>query len=81
MNTIISKEILNCLENPQTENEIVNIIRAYLLTEKQRTVLFNLNLSIEDCLNGRYGEKEEVEIYKIYQDWNKKCGQAQFGAW
>ena len=76
---MLPEEIMYNLENPDSEDVLVRIIRKYLLTEKQRQILFNINLSIEDCLNGRYGINEETAINEIYADWNKMCGKKLFG--
>ena len=78
---MIPKEIIEYLESPDNESQVIQIIKRYLLTEKQRYDLYKLNLSIEDCLNGRYGEKEECHIEKIYDEWNKKSGKKLFGGY
>jgi len=61
------------------EHWIVDAIKAHLLTPQQRQWLFEHDLSVEDLLNGRYGGDLEEEIYKIYDDWNKKLGFKEFG--
>ena len=59
------------------EKYLVQAIKMHLLTEQQKTMLFRVDLSIEDCLNGRYGEQPEVEA--MYEEWNAKLGFRCFG--
>ena len=76
---MITSEALDYLKNPDSESEVVKIIRKYLLSMDEKTKLFRMDLSIEDCLNGRYGEKEEKDVYEMYDNWNKLCGKKMFG--
>lgn len=61
------------------EGYLVSAIRKYLLTEEQKNSLNRINLSIEDCLNGRFGENEEKVVLDIFAAWNAKLGFRQFG--
>jgi hypothetical protein len=66
-------------ENPDSETEILTFIRKYLITDEQWKRLYELRLSIEDCLNGRYGHAEEAGVHEIYKAWNAKLGYNSFG--
>ena len=61
------------------EGRFVQAIRKHLLTDDQKRFLHQADLSIEDCLNGRYGEKHEQAIArKLYKPWNTKIGSKCF---
>jgi len=49
-------------------------IKKYLRTEEDRKLLYERDLSIEDCLNGRYPITQERKIRKMKKAWNKKLG-------
>lgn len=53
---------------------LVEAIKKFLRTEEDRQLLFKLDLSLEDCMNGRYGADKEQEVKKMYAGWNKKLG-------
>lgn len=56
-----------------TEEQLVNFVREYLLTENQRLDLFQYDLTVEDILNGRYDERaENLILYRLFKDWNEK---------
>lgn len=75
----VSEEEFYRFENPDgEERDTVPFIRRYLLSEEQRKRLFDLNLSVEDLLNGRYTESQEAEVLSIFADWNKKLGYESF---
>ena len=61
------------------EHFFVAAIKKHLLTEEQRKKLFDLNLSIEECLNGRYTGDQEEAVYSLYKEWNEKLGFKYFG--
>jgi hypothetical protein len=62
------------------EKYLVKAIELHLLTEEQRKRMFDLHLSIEKMLNGRYGgEDESAAVRSIYGEWNKKLGYHAFG--
>lgn len=61
------------------ESYLVDAIKKHLRTEEQRKTLFDLDLSIEDCLNGRYTDQQGKVIHAIYQQWNDKLGFKHFG--
>lgn len=62
------------------EHYLVAAIKKHLLTEEQRICLFNLDLSIEDVLNGRIGggSKWEFVTNVLFPDWNQKLGFESF---
>ena len=62
------------------EHFSVTAIKKHLLTEEQRKKLFDLNLSIEECLNGRYTGEQEASVHAIYKEWNEKLGFHSFGS-
>ncbi len=61
------------------ERYLVTAIKKHLLTEEQRKKLFELNLSIEECLNGGYTGDQEDSVRSIYNEWNQKLGLHYFG--
>ena len=61
------------------ERELVQMIRAHLLTREQRLALAEANLDVADCLNGAYGEAEETTVLGIYAEWNRRLGFRAFG--
>lgn len=61
------------------EEYLVKAIRKSLLTPEQKKLMDECGLSIEDMLNGRYGEEKEEVIFKIYDEWNEKLGWMEFG--
>lgn len=62
-----------------SEEYLVQAIRNLLLTETQRKTLFNLNLSIEDMLNGRYNDTQEQQVLLMFSEWNNTLGFKTFG--
>jgi len=62
------------------EEYLVAAIKKHLLTEDQKQILFNMNLSVEDLLNGRYPIGQGELIQHIFYDvWNEKLGWKDFG--
>lgn len=61
------------------EEYLVEAIKKYLRDDEDKKLLFDLDLSIEDCLNGRYGAKEEKQVHSLFVKWNKKLGFQAFG--
>jgi hypothetical protein len=62
------------------EQYLVQAIKKHLLTEAQRKKLFDLNLSIEECLNGKYTMEQEASVMLIYREWNFRLGFHHFGS-
>lgn len=60
------------------ESYLVQAIKKFLRTDEQKKILFDLDLSIEDCLNGRYTQKEYPKVMKIFKEWNEKLGYKEF---
>lgn len=60
------------------ERYLTEAIKLYLRMPDQKTILEQLDLTIADCLNGRYGDKESTAISQIYDDWNNKLGFVHF---
>lgn len=63
----------------QDECYLVAAIRKHLLSDKQRYALFVLNLTVEDCLNGRYPPEDALVVSTIYKQWNAILGWREFG--
>lgn len=63
------------------EHYLVQAIKRHLLTPEQKTTLATAGLSIEDMLNGRYGDPnhDDVVVESIFADWNKRLGGRRFG--
>lgn len=51
---------------------LVEAIKAFLLTEPQRKEMFDLNVSIEDVLNGRVGKPAFTD--NLFKQWNTVLG-------
>jgi hypothetical protein len=66
-------------ESFDSEADLVDAIRRHLLTNDQNEWLFHEGLSIEDCLNGRYGGDHEENVAKLYDEWNAVIGKRVFG--
>lgn len=70
------------LANEAIDNEpqAIGLIKKHILTEPQRQLLFEHNMSIEDMLNGRIaGEERQAVEATIYAEWNTKLGYQAFG--
>jgi len=63
----------------QDEVYLVAAIRTHLQTQLQRKALYDVDLSIEDCLNGRYTDDKALVVDTIYKQWNAKLGWREFG--
>jgi hypothetical protein len=59
------------------EEYLILGIKKHLRTEEDRKMLFDLDLEISDCLNGRYAE-EEKQVKLMYKRWNDKLGFQSF---
>lgn len=62
------------------EQYLVEAIERWLLTEDQRKRLFDMRLSIEKILNGRYPCNDEYcnFVRQIFKEWNDKLGFESF---
>lgn len=74
----LQRELLNTLENPQSEAEIVRVIRVFLITGEQIQALAQAGLSIEDLLNGRFNAEQEPLVRSIFTRWNLALGKENF---
>lgn len=61
------------------EKYLVQAIKKHLRTEDQRKRMFDLDISIEEMLNGRYPMDKFDLVDAIYAEWNKKLGFQAFG--
>lgn len=61
------------------EEYLVRAIKRHLLTEYQKNVLINHDLSVEDVLNGRWPMDLEDVISIILEEWNQTLGWHEFG--
>ena len=62
------------------ERYLVDAIKKHLRTEDQRRRMFNLDVSIEDMLNGRYTGDKSDAVRAIFDEWNAKLGFKAFGS-
>jgi len=63
-----------------SEHYLVLAIKSYLMDNLEWKFLHDNNLSIEDCLNGRYsGDMEKQVFSKLYAVWNARLGYRSFG--
>ena len=70
----------NILEDMESAPE-EHTIRTHLLTPEQKKALFDADMDIADCLNGRYNEdKWNAFVRAMYHDWNQKLGVKHFGS-
>lgn len=78
----IPQEVLDQFKDAfDSEEYLVSAIKQYLRTEEQRKWLYDHDLSIEDCLNGRYpGDLEEEVAEVLYKPWNEILGFREFGS-
>lgn len=75
----IDEETLNDFQNGfQEEHYLVSAIKKYLLKPNQRQQMFQLDLSIEDILNGRTTGEHQPFIEELFKDWNSSLGFACF---
>lgn len=61
------------------EQYLVMAIKKWLRTEEQRQQMADMDMSIEEMLNGRYDGKFYDSVQKIYDEWNTKLGFKAFG--
>lgn len=61
------------------EASLVKAIRNLLLTESQGQALREAGLTIEDCLNGRFGDSTEGLVLSTFLEWNGRLGFKCFG--
>lgn len=71
---------INFLQDFQNEHQFVQAIREHLITQEQKQFLFDNDITIEDCLNGRVSGGEEIRtpIREMYKDWNDKIEHEMF---
>lgn len=75
-------EVLDFFKNGEfcQEHYLVAAIKKHLRTQEQKQILFDLDFSIEDMLNGRVpGEANGNSVQAIYAEWNAKLGFHHFG--
>jgi len=74
-------EEVHLLMGGNGEEYAVMFIKAHLRTPAQKEWLDSQDLSIEDVLNGRFGDKPDHEAYidNMFVEWNAKLGQKVFG--
>lgn len=74
-------DILEDMESAPEEHYLVGTIKTHLLTPAQKQALFDADMDIADCLNGRYNEdKWNAFVRAMYHDWNQKLGVKHFGS-
>jgi hypothetical protein len=61
------------------EEYLVKAIKRHLRDEEDKATLARLDLTIEDCLNGRVNGEQEPEVLRMYEKWNQKLGFHHFG--
>lgn len=63
----------------QEEAYLVAAIKKHLLTAPQRRRLYELDLTIEDLLNGRV-EGDQSVYTEMFSPWNDTLGWREFGS-
>jgi hypothetical protein len=76
-NIPITEEEFLLWENSE-EEYVVPLIKKYLRTDAQKLWLFVEDLSIEDMLNGRFDQTQEVMVKLYFKEWNQKLGTKHF---
>lgn len=61
------------------EHYQIEAIKKYLRTPEQKQKLDIADLSIEDCLNGRFNSEQEKTVLGVFAEWNNKLGFKCFG--
>lgn len=61
------------------EEYLIPAIKRWLRTDEQRKMMADMDISIEEMLNGRYGGHLEPKVFQIYDEWNAKLGFKSFG--
>lgn len=62
------------------EKYLVEAIKTHLRTKEHRQMMADMDVSIEEMLNGRYGGDLEPKVFQIYDEWNAKLGFKSFGS-
>jgi hypothetical protein len=79
---VTKEQITEYFRNGDFDQEcyLIEAIKKHLVTKIDIMILNNLNLTIGDCLNGRYNGEQKIQVYAIYQKWNNKLGFKHFGS-
>lgn len=78
--TPTKEQVQNFFKNGEfcSEEYLVSAIKKHLQTDAHRQQLNARDLSIEDCMNGRFGGDEELTVLNIFHDWNEWLGFKHF---
>jgi len=74
----IDRTLTDELRDPQSEDQVVRIIKANLLQPGHKVKLRELDLSVEDVLNGRFSNDKSSDVWEILDGWNAECGEILF---
>jgi len=76
------EEIRDFWENGEFNGEqyLVAAIKKYLRDDEDKQIMFDLDLSIEDMMNGRYTGDQSDAVHAMYAKWNEKVGHHHFGS-
>ena len=66
-------------DNLDSEEQLIEAIKAELLTEDQRALLYWLHLDVAACLNGNYTGDQEAAVEGLFAAWNERIGRKVFG--
>jgi hypothetical protein len=66
------------LLNPEGEEDVPAVVKKYLRTPVQKTLLDQMDLSIEELLQGGYDPTQETKVKGIFSDWNRFLGREYF---
>lgn len=58
--------------------EIIQLIKKCLITQRQRRWLFDEDLDLHDIMDGRYPHKISKKVGTMLKSWNKKAGAKLF---
>ena len=56
-----------------------NFMRNKVITPSEKAVMSEMNLTLEDIVNGRYNEDQEFRIDKLFDAWNDRLGYHLYG--
>jgi hypothetical protein len=73
------EELCRFFRQGDGEEYTVQAIKRHLRTEKQRQTLHEMDLSLEDVLNGRFTGTQEPVIQSMFDEWNAFLNKKTFG--
>lgn len=61
-----------------SEDRQIEAIKQYLLSDDDRALLREHDVSLSDILNGRFAVALNAEIFPMFKRWNEKLGYKRF---